>query len=72
MVDAFNFMKDYTALDTLHDREMESGKGDERTVVDLLTDQIEFANGTRIRPSVALHISHHLLHRTTCRGWYPC
>ncbi|MEM0913832.1 MAG: zinc metallochaperone GTPase ZigA [Planctomycetota bacterium] len=44
VVDAANFLRDFDSSHTLNDREMGVGEEDERTIVDLLTDQIEFAN----------------------------
>ena len=44
VVDAANFLKDFDSKQSLNDREMGVGEEDERTIVDLLTDQIEFAN----------------------------
>ncbi|MCH2224687.1 MAG: GTP-binding protein [Crocinitomicaceae bacterium] len=44
VVDSFNFFKDFGSLETLTDRNMTDIEGDERTIVNLLTDQIEFAN----------------------------
>jgi G3E family GTPase len=44
VVDAFNFFKDFGSPETLMDRELSDMEGDYRTIVDLLTDQIEFAN----------------------------
>ncbi|MCG8698179.1 MAG: GTP-binding protein, partial [Bacteroidales bacterium] len=45
VVDAFNFEKDFESLDTIADRDLnDSDLGDERSIVNLLTDQIEFAN----------------------------
>ena len=44
VVDAFNFFKDFGSPETLMDRELTDMEGDYRTVVNLLTDQIEFAN----------------------------
>ncbi len=44
VVDAFNFFKDFGSPETLMDRELTDMEGDHRTVVNLLTDQIEFAN----------------------------
>ena len=44
VVDALNFARDFSEADYLKDRGAELGEGDERTVVDLLTDQIEFAD----------------------------
>ena len=44
VVDAFNFFKDFGSPETLVDRDLTDIDGDERTIVNLLTDQIEFAN----------------------------
>jgi len=44
VVDAFNFLKDFGSPETLMDRDLTDMEGDYRTIVSLLTDQIEFAN----------------------------
>lgn len=44
VVDCFNFYKDFGSHELLKDRELTDMSGDERTIVNLLTDQIEFAN----------------------------
>lgn len=44
VVDAFNFFKDFGSPETLVDRDLTNIEGDYRTIVNLLTDQIEFAN----------------------------
>jgi len=44
VVDAFNFFKDFGSPETLLDRDLTNIEGDYRTIVNLLTDQIEFAN----------------------------
>ncbi|MFN4006768.1 MAG: GTP-binding protein [Chitinophagaceae bacterium] len=44
VVDCFNFIKDYSSIETLKDRSMTDMQNDYRTIVNLLTDQIEFAN----------------------------
>ena len=44
VVDSFNFFKDFGSPETLRDREMTDMDGDYRTIVNLLTDQVEFAN----------------------------
>lgn len=44
VVDAFNFMKDYSSMDSIQQRGESLGEEDERTVVDLLIDQIEFCD----------------------------
>lgn len=44
VVDAVNLLRDYASHDFLADRGEVMGDGDERTLVHLLTDQIEFAD----------------------------
>lgn len=44
VVDAVNLLHDYSSHDFLHDRGETLGDEDERTLVHLLTDQIEFAD----------------------------
>ena len=44
VVDAFNFLKDYNSYDSLQQRGESLGEQDERNVVDLLVDQIEFCD----------------------------
>jgi G3E family GTPase len=44
VVDSFNFFKDFGSPETLRDRDLTDIEGDYRTIVDLLTDQVEFAN----------------------------
>ncbi|MEC7793536.1 MAG: GTP-binding protein [Pseudomonadota bacterium] len=44
VVDAVNLLNDYASHDFLHDRGETMGEEDERTLVHLLTDQIEFAD----------------------------
>ena len=44
VVDCFNFFKDFGSQDLLLDRDLTDMEGDYRTIVNLLTDQIEFAN----------------------------
>ena len=44
VVDAFNFSKDFSSPQYLKDRNLTDIEGDERTIVNLLTDQVEFAN----------------------------
>lgn len=43
VVDAFNFPADFGTNETLMDRELTNIENDNRTIVNLLTDQIEFA-----------------------------
>ncbi|MEW6343893.1 MAG: zinc metallochaperone GTPase ZigA [Pseudomonadota bacterium] len=44
VVDAYNFVRDYGSHDFLADRGETMGEDDRRTVVDLLTEQIEFCD----------------------------
>ena len=45
VVDGYNFLHEYNATyDTLKSRNMQATNDDDRTIADLLTDQIEFAN----------------------------
>lgn len=44
VVDAANLIKNYSSTDFLHDRGESLGEEDKRTLVDLLVEQIEFAN----------------------------
>jgi hypothetical protein len=47
VVDAINLPRDFASHDFLTDRGESLGEGDERTLVNLLTDQIEFAKAAR-------------------------
>ena len=44
VVDAFNFFRDFGSPERLTDRNLTDIEGDHRTIVNLLTDQVEFAN----------------------------
>lgn len=44
VVDALNFFKDFGSADTVLTRQMTDDSEDQRSIVNLLTDQIEFAN----------------------------
>ena len=44
VVDAYNFLRDYGSQDSLHSRGESLGEEDQRTVVDLLIEQIEFCD----------------------------
>ena len=44
VVDAYNFFNDFGSPETLMDRKLTDIEGDARTIVNLLTDQVEFAN----------------------------
>ncbi|HBJ33964.1 MAG TPA: hypothetical protein DDZ51_04205 [Planctomycetaceae bacterium] len=44
VIDAGNFMREYGSYDDLSDRQIGLGEDDKRNIVDLLVDQVEFAN----------------------------
>ncbi len=44
VVDAFNFLKDFSSADYLSTRNLTEMEEDNRTIVNLLTDQVEFAD----------------------------
>ena len=44
VVDAFNFLNDFHGTEGIGERGESLGEDDERTIVDLLTDQVEFAD----------------------------
>ncbi|MEM0967850.1 MAG: zinc metallochaperone GTPase ZigA [Verrucomicrobiota bacterium] len=44
VVDALKFLQDYESVDRLQERGTAVGEDDERNIVDLLVDQVEFAN----------------------------
>ena len=44
VVDAQNFLRDYGSVDDLHERKLAMSEDDERMLVDLLIDQVEFAD----------------------------
>ncbi len=44
VIDAYSWLEDYHSAQLLIDRDMALGKDDNRTIVDLLIDQVEFAN----------------------------
>ena len=51
VVDAYNFLKDFESEEELTDRGLETTEEDDRNIVDLLTDQVEFANGAFLQMS---------------------
>ena len=44
VVDAYNFLRDFSSLGSLEERGEALGEDDERSIVDLLSDQIDFAD----------------------------
>ncbi len=44
VVDGYNFLKDFSSPDYLTSRDLTNIENDDRTIVNLLTDQVEFAN----------------------------
>ena len=44
VIDAFNFFRDFSSIDNVYQRQLNDDPADTRTIVNLLTDQIEFAN----------------------------
>jgi G3E family GTPase len=44
VVDSFNFFRDFCSSERLLDRELTNMEGDHRTIVNLLVEQVEFAN----------------------------
>lgn len=44
LVDAVNFERDFESLDDLAERDMAEGEEDDRTITELLVDQVEFAD----------------------------
>ena len=44
VVDAYNFHKDFGSVETVYDRQLNEDANDRRAIVNLLTDQLEFAN----------------------------
>ena len=44
VVDGYNFFKDFCSSDTLKGRKLSDMEGDYRSIVNLLTEQVEFAN----------------------------
>ena len=58
VVDAFNFFKDFGSPEKLMDRELTDIEGDYRTIVNLLTDQVEFANVIVLNKTDLINESH--------------
>lgn len=58
VVDAFNFSKDFGSLDTIVSRDLNDDDSDARTIVNLLTDQIEFADVIILNKSDLVSTAH--------------
>ncbi|MBE9466158.1 GTP-binding protein [Dyadobacter subterraneus] len=58
VVDAFNFSKDFGSLDTIISRDLNDDQSDNRTIVNLLTDQIEFADVIILNKSDLVSTAH--------------
>ncbi len=73
VVDAFNFLKDYSSQDSLEQRGQSMGEEDNRTVVDLLIEQIEFCdvivlNKLDLVQTADLERLHAILHKLNPRA----
>jgi len=58
VVDAANLLKDYGSRDFLRDRGETAGENDERTLIDLLVEQIEFADVVVINKASEVSAEH--------------
>ena len=58
IVDSYNFFNDFGSPERLSDRELTDIQGDERTIVNLLTDQVEFANVIILNKTDLVHRDH--------------
>lgn len=73
VVDAFNFLRDYQSSDSIAERGESLGDEDDRTVVDLLVDQVEFCdviiiNKADLVSSQDLDRLRHILHTLNPRA----
>ena len=73
VVDAFNFLRDYASEDLLAERGDTAGAGDDRSVVDLLIEQIEFCdvlllNKADLVPPAEMARLRHMLHALNPRA----
>lgn len=71
VVDAFNFHRDYASRDFLADRGESLGPEDARTVVDLLVDQIEFADVVVLNKTDLVDVQALGLVEAVCRSLNP-
>ena len=71
VVDAFNFFNDFGSPETLMDRKLTDIEGDDRTIVNLLVDQIEFANVILLNKSDLVTKEHIGILRATIQKLNP-
>ena len=71
VVDAANFFRDYGSPETLVDRDLTDIEGDDRTIVNLLTDQVEFANVIILNKVDAVSGEHLGILRSTLKKLNP-
>ena len=71
VVDAANFFRDFGSPETLVDRDLTDIEGDDRTIVNLLTDQVEFANVIVINKIDAVSEEHLGILRNTLKKLNP-
>lgn len=71
VVDGRNFMNDFSSTQDLKGRGQEIGEGDERSVVDLLVDQIEFANVILINKADAMDLDSRVAVRAIVKALNP-
>jgi G3E family GTPase len=68
VVDAVNLLKDYGSLETLRDRGEIAGENDDRTLIDLIVEQIEFADVVIINKSGDVSVGELDIVRKIVRG----
>ncbi len=68
VVDAVNLLKDYGSNDFLRQRGETAGEGDARTLVDLLVEQIEFADVVVVNKAAEVSAEHRAFVRAVVRG----
>jgi G3E family GTPase len=73
VVDAFNFMRDYASAEALLERGIAATEQDDRTLVELLVEQVEFCdvivlNKADLVSEVELEKLRHILHRINPRA----
>lgn len=71
VVDAVNLLKDYASTDFLSDRGETAGDGDRRAVIDLLVEQIEFADTIIINKAFDVPPERLVTVRKVLRGLNP-